>query len=161
MLCLLKSKLIVNLMEENVYSYDGFIDPSTIFAIIAVFGVFALVGIIAQWRVFQKAGRSGWASIVPIYNLYVLLKIVGKPGYWMLLMLIPFVNIYFAIKTVHLLSKSFGKDTGFTLGLLFLSFIFYPILAFGGSKYLGPYGDPAAFAALQERNHFEFENAVY
>jgi hypothetical protein len=148
-------------MNENDYRYGGLIDPSTIFTILAVCGVLALIGIVAQWKIFQKAGRSGWASIVPLYNFYVLLKIVGKPGYWMLLMLIPFVNIYFAIKTVHLLSKSFGKDTGFTLGLLFLSFVFYPILAFGDSRYIGPYGDPAAFAAHQEQNRFEFEEAAY
>jgi hypothetical protein len=147
-------------MNENNYPYGGYMDLSAIFGILAFVGILALIGIIAQWKIFQKAGRSGWASIVPIYNLYGLLKIVGKPGYWMLLMLIPFVNIYVAIKTVHLLSKSFGKDTGFTLGLLFLSFLFFPILAFGGSKYLGPYGDPAAFAALQEQSRFEFEKAV-
>jgi hypothetical protein len=109
-------------------------------------------------KVFKKAGQPGWAAIIPIYNLYVILKIVGKPGWWLLLMLIPLVNVVFAIWTVNLLSKSFGKDVGFTLGLIFLSFIFWPILAFGDAKYQGPYGDQVAYNAHQSGNKFDFEN---
>jgi hypothetical protein len=106
--------------------------------------------IAAQWKVYEKANQPGWACIIPIYNQYVLLKIVGKPGWWLLLLLIPFVNIIFAIWTVNLLSKSFGKDEGFTLGLIFLGFIFYPLLGFGDAKYMGPAGDPEAFRRYQE-----------
>jgi hypothetical protein len=72
-------------------------------------------------------------------------------------MLIPFVNIVFAIWMINLLSKSFGKDVGFTLGLIFLSFIFYPILGFGGARYLGPYGDPQKFQEYQQAHKFDFE----
>jgi len=71
-----------------------------------------------------------------------MLQIVGKPWWWLLLMLIPFVNIVFAIWMVNLLSKSYGHGVGFTVGLIFLSFIFMPILAFGNSKYAGPAGKP-------------------
>jgi hypothetical protein len=110
-----------------------------------------------SWKIFEKAGRPGWEAIIPLYSAYILLKIVGKPGWWLLLYLIPFVNIVFAIWTVNMLSKSFGKDEGFTIGLIVLSFIFYPILAFGSAKYLGPYGDPVAFRALQEERLFDFE----
>ena len=96
--------------------------------------------IVAQWIVYTKAGKPGWACIIPIYNVIVLLQIVGKPWWWLLLMLIPVVNIILAIWMINLLSKSFGHGVGFTLGLLFLSVIFYPILAFGDSKYVGPAG---------------------
>ena len=96
--------------------------------------------IVAEWKIYTKAGQPGWAVLIPIYNFYVLLKIVGKPGWWLLLMLIPLVNIVIAIYVIHLLSKSFGHGVGFTLGLLFLSIIFYPILGFGDSKYVGPAG---------------------
>lgn len=96
--------------------------------------------IVAEWKVFAKAGQPGWAVLIPIYNLYVLLKIVGKPGWWILLMLVPIVNIVIPIYVIHLLSKSFGKGGGFTLGLLFLSFIFIPILGFGDATYKGPAG---------------------
>lgn len=94
----------------------------------------------SMWVVFTKAGKPGWAALVPIYNLIILLEIVGKPWWWLFLMLIPLLNVVFAIWTYNLLSKSFGKSEGFTVGLLLLSFIFFPILAFGDAKYQGPAG---------------------
>ncbi len=115
-----------------------------ILAIVVCIGLFMLP-IIAQWIIFEKAGKPGWASIIPIYGIYVLLKIVGKPGWWLLLFCIPVVNVVYFIWMLNMLSKSFGKTDEFTLGLLFLSFIFLPILAFGDAAYLGPFGDPAAF----------------
>ena len=104
--------------------------------------------IAAMWKIFEKAGQEGWKAIIPIYNMYVLLKIVGKPGWWLLLFLIPIVNYVFIIWTYNMLSKSFGKEEGFTVGLVLLGIIFFPILGFGEAKYLSPYGDKAAFDAL-------------
>ena len=99
----------------------------------------SIVLIIASlWTIFSKAGKPGWASIVPIYNLIVLLEIVGKPWWWLLLMLIPIVNIVILIIVWHNLSLSFGKGGGFTVGLILLGIIFLPILAFGDAKYVGP-----------------------
>ncbi len=101
----------------------------------------AIIYIAAQWRVFQKAGKPGWAAIIPIYNVLILLEIIGKPWWWILLLLfVPIVNIVLAVWMVNLLSKSFGQGVGFTLGLLFLGFIFYPILAFGNYEYKGQAG---------------------
>lgn len=117
-----------------------------------------LILIIAMWRVFEKAGQPGWTSIIPIYNTYIMIKIGGKPGWWLLLLLIPGVNLIFAIWLLNMVSKSFGKDEGFTAGLIFLSFIFWPILGFGSTRYQGPYGDRTAFDAYQQKNKFEFEN---
>ncbi len=98
-----------------------------------------LVLVIAgMWKVFVKAGQPGWAAIIPIYNLVVLVQIVGRPLWWVILMLIPCVNIIFFIILMNDLSKSFGQGVGFTLGLIILGFIFIPILGFGGAKYLGP-----------------------
>jgi Family of unknown function (DUF5684) len=94
----------------------------------------------AEWRIFSKAGKPGWAVIIPIYSTLVFLQVIGRPWWWILLFLIPIVNIVFLIIAVNDLSKSFGHGMGFTLGLLFLSFIFIPILGFGGSKYVGPAG---------------------
>jgi hypothetical protein len=95
-----------------------------------------------QWIIFQKAGKSGWKSLIPVYSTIVLLQIIGKPWWWLFLLLIPVMNIIWTIWMINLLSKSFGKNEGFTVGLILLSPIFYPILAFGGSKYLGPAGAP-------------------
>lgn len=114
--------------------------------------------IVAFWKVFEKAGQPGWAAIIPIYNVYILCKIGGKPGWWVILLCIPLVNVIFAIWLTNMVSKSFGKDEGFTVGLLLLGFIFYPILAFGDAKYIGPYGDPVAFQAAQNPS-FDFDRS--
>ncbi len=107
----------------------------------------AVFMIAALWKIFEKAGEEGWKAIIPLYNCYVLLKIVGKPGWWLILFLIPIVNYVFIIWTYNMLSKSFGKDEGFTVGLVLLGIVFFPILGFGAAKYLGPFGDKAAFDA--------------
>ena len=91
-----------------------------------------------MWKIYAKAGQPGWAAIIPIYNLIVLHQIVGKPIWWVLLYLIPLVNVIIHIIVTHGLSLTFGKGTGFTVGLIFLSFIFYPILAWSDAQYLGP-----------------------
>ena len=110
-----------------------------------LFGTFELalivLLIVAGWKIFEKAGQPGWAAIIPIYNIIVMLKIVGKPLWWLIMFIIPGVNLVFAIWTLNMLSKSFGKDEGFTVGLLLLGIVFYPILGFGDARYLGPYGD--------------------
>lgn len=94
-----------------------------------------VVMIAAFWKVFTKAGEPGWAAIIPIYNLIVLLKIVGRPLWWIVLLLIPFVNIVVGFIVVFDLAKRFGHGAGFALGLIFLAPIFYPVLAWGDSRY--------------------------
>ncbi|MET3880855.1 DUF5684 domain-containing protein [Chitinophaga sp. OAE865] len=103
--------------------------------------------IICGWKIFEKAGQEGWKSIIPIYSIYIFLKIIGKPWWWLLIIFfVPIVNIVFAIWATNLLSKSFGKTEGFTIGLIFLGVIFYPILAFDRTiVYKGPAGDPTRF----------------
>lgn len=104
--------------------------------------ILTVFSIAISWRIFSKAGQPGWACLVPIYSAVVCLQIIGRPWYHMFLFLIPFYNIYLTIVCVNDLSKSFGKDTGFTIGLLFLGIVFYPILAFGNATYIGPAGVP-------------------
>ena len=94
-----------------------------------------IFGLIAMWKVFVKAGEPGWACLIPIYNLIVLLRIAGKPWWWIFLFIIPIVNfVIFIIVSIDV-AKNFGKGVGFGLGLAFLSIIFYPILAFGDARY--------------------------
>lgn len=97
--------------------------------------IFAVVMIIGTWKIYMKAGQPGWASIIPIYNIVILLKIVNKPLIWLLWLCIPFVNIYFGVVMMHRLSVSFGKDTGFTVGLILIPIVFIPILGFDKSVY--------------------------
>jgi hypothetical protein len=116
------------------YSYSGEMSPAMMIFNLVVLAFYLYCG----WKLFTKAGQPGWASIIPIYNAYVMLKICGKPGWWLILMLIPLVNFVIVIILMQNLSQRFGKGTGFTLGLVFLSFIFIPILALDSSKYSAP-----------------------
>jgi hypothetical protein len=94
--------------------------------------------IASMWKIFTKAGEPGWACIIPIYNTIVLLKIAGRPWWWLLLMLIPLVGLIIAIIVYIDLAKSFGKGVGTGLGLIFLPFVFFPMLGFGSASYQGP-----------------------
>jgi hypothetical protein len=128
--------------------------------ILAVFWLALVVFVFAAyWKVYEKAGQPGWAAIIPIYNIYIMTKIGGKPGWWTIMCFIPLVNIIFLIWLTNMISKSFGKDEGFTVGLVLLAFIFYPILGFGDAQYLGPYGDPAAWQAARNPG-FDFEQSA-
>jgi len=111
-------------------------------AIIPIYLLVLLITVIGMWKVFTKAGKPGWAAIIPIYNLIVLIEITGKPIWWFLLMFIPCVNFIFGIWIINLVSKSFGQSEGFTIGLVLLPFVFYPVLGFGSYTYLGPAGAP-------------------
>ncbi|MFM7617123.1 MAG: DUF5684 domain-containing protein [Actinomycetes bacterium] len=95
----------------------------------------AVIAIVAHWKIFTKAGQKGWTSIIPILNLVVLMKIVKRPLWWVVLMLIPIVNIVILVIVLLDLAKAFGHGVGFALGLIFLGFIFSLILGFGKSTY--------------------------
>jgi len=110
---------------------------------LVIYLVLMLVAIIGMWKVFVKAGQPGWGCIIPIFNIYCLVKIAGKEWWWLLLYFIPLVNIVIAILVLSGISRNFGKGTGFTLGLIFLPFIFFPILGFGDATY-GPAKPPVA-----------------
>ena len=102
--------------------------------------VAALIGVVmiaAMWKVFTKAGKPGWAAIIPIYNIIVLLQIAGKPVWWFILLFIPIVNLIIAILMYLALAEKFGKGGGFAMGLVFLGIIFFPILGFGSAQYQG------------------------
>lgn len=113
------------------YSYSGQMSPLQLVIMLVLVAFYLYCG----WKLFEKAGKPGWASIIPFYNIYVLLQIVGKPGWWLILYFIPFVNFIISIIVIHNLSLRFGKGIGTTLGLLFLGFIFVPWLALGSAKY--------------------------
>jgi len=102
------------------------------------FCAFLLLMIMGMWIIFTKAGKPGWAAIIPIYNLIVQLDIVGRPLWWILLLLIPLVNVILWFIVSIDLAKSFGKGIGFGIGLAFFPFIFHLILAFGSATYQGP-----------------------
>jgi hypothetical protein len=96
--------------------------------------VLAIAGV---WKTFEKAGKPGWAAIIPIYNVIVMLQIAGRPLWWILLLLIPIVGIVVAIIVSIDLAKNFGQSAAFGVGLALLGFVFYPVLGFGDAVYQG------------------------
>lgn len=109
---------------------------------LAVFIFYIYVG----WRIYAKADQPGWACLIPIYQHVVLLRIVGRPMWWLLLLYV--IPVGWLVIPFDL-AESFGKGTGFGVGLLLLSPIFGPILALGDATYQGPSAadDPAAATA--------------
>jgi hypothetical protein len=100
-----------------------------------VYLVILVLMIAGMWKVFEKAGEPGWAAIVPIYNVVVLLKICGRPLWWIILFFVPFVSFIMWFVICFDVAKRFGKGAGFAIGLAILSFIFFPMLAWGDAKY--------------------------
>lgn len=107
-------------------------------AIISLLYLVMIVAAVAgMWKVFEKAGQPGWAAIVPIYNMVVLLQIVNKPIWWIVLLLLPLINIVILIMVSIALAEKFGKGGGFAVGMVFLPFVFYPMLGFGDERFQG------------------------
>ena len=123
------------LLAQETSEYATQKAPGPIFWII--YAAIVILMIAAMWKVFTKAGHPGWACLIPIYNLYIMCKIAARPGWWVILMFIPLVNLIIIIILVLDIAKSFGKGAGFGIGLLLLPFIFYPILGFGSAQYVG------------------------
>ena len=120
-------------MYDSYYTTSSNMSTGILFFYLIILAVTT----VAQWKVFTKAGKPGWACLVPFYNLYTLFEIVGMNGWMFLLLCVPIVNIIFAFKLYIDLAKAFGKDVGFGLGLIFLSPIFLCILGFGSAEYVG------------------------
>lgn len=93
-----------------------------------------LVVLAGLWKTFEKAGQPGWGCLIPIYNVYLMTQIAQKPGWWVIMFFIPLVNIIFAIM-LYEIAKRFGQGIGFTIGLILLPFIFFPMLGFGDYSY--------------------------
>lgn len=121
--------------DYDLYDYSsGVSTTSTIGTFPLILGgLLSLLMIVSLWKIFKKAGKPGWASIVPIYNTIVLLEITGLPLWYIVLFIIPFANIYVIFKMYIELAHKFGKSTGFGVATVFFSVICLPILAFSNS----------------------------
>lgn len=97
------------------------------------FTVFSIAGI---WKMFEKADQPGWGILIPIYNLILIVRVAGLPEWMFLLLLIPVVNFVAMIIVSLEIRKRFSKGVGFTVGLIFLPALFYPLLGFGSDVYL-------------------------
>lgn len=102
---------------------------------VVIYLAVVLLVIAGTWTMFAKAGQPGWAAIIPIYNLYVFCKVAQRPGWWLILLLIPILDIVFFLIVSVDIAKYFGKGTGFGIGVWLLPFIFIPVLGFGSAQY--------------------------
>ncbi len=118
------------------------LDPNMIVFFMIAWLVGALVGLIAiisMWKLYEKAGKPGWAAIVPVYNVIIMLEIVGRPLWWIFLFFIPLANFVAAIILMLDFAKAYGKSVGYGVLMLFFPVIMYPVLAFSKStQYVGP-----------------------
>ncbi|WP_147822249.1 DUF5684 domain-containing protein [Salidesulfovibrio onnuriiensis] len=90
---------------------------------------------VGMWKMFEKAGEPGWAALIPIYNVWVLTRIGGKPWWWMLLYLVPLLNAVMFFLLYMAIARRFGEPVIYAVGLFFLPFIFFPLLGFGRARY--------------------------
>ncbi len=132
-------------MQNNMNLNELFALYGSLFSFFMLYIIFFIIHIgiivfyvICMWKIFVKAGRPGWAAMIPFYNIFVEIEIVGLPWWVFLLVFVPGANIVVAILIAINLANVFGKSTGFAVGLIFLNFIFIPILAFDNSKYIPP-----------------------
>lgn len=125
-------------MMDAYYNYNDAMFYAIMQAVGVIFFISLVVYIlivIAQWKIFDKAGIAGWKSLIPIYNVYCFYKITWGSGWLFLVLLVPLVGFVFSIITQYRLAKSFDKGIGFTIGLILLSPVFLLILGFGNAEY--------------------------
>ncbi len=127
--------MLTTLAQNNAAGAAGAIGALVFLVIYLAIIILLIAG---MWKTFTKAGQPGWAVLIPFYNTYITCKIAGRPGWWLILLMIPYLNFIFWIIVALDLAKSFGRGVGFAVGLLLISFIFIPILGFGNSEYEGP-----------------------
>lgn len=141
---------------DSANAVGGLVAGMMIFVVVIVLIalVIGIIGIVGQWKMLKKAGQPGWPAIIPIYNTYMLCKISGVNPWWILIVLvggmiggfIPVIgpllvcaiSIYFSVLLYVSIAKSFGKDTGWAIGLYFLQPFFMFALGNGKSEYVGP-----------------------
>lgn len=151
---------MVYLLYEDIYASgytnSGIFEDIFLKVLIGIFGLLFicyLLSIIGQWKIFKKAGKNGWKALIPIYNIYTLCQVVGVNPWWIVItfiagvteafipalsILTTIVTVYFGVLIAVSTARSFGKSDGYAVGIYFFGFIFYLILGFGSSEYLGP-----------------------
>ena len=127
----------IALLAQNDFSQNGGEAIAGVIMLMMLAIALAVVCIVMAglWMIFAKAGKPGWAVLIPIYNIVVMLEIIDKPIWWLLLFFIPCVNIIPSILVPIELANRFGQGAGFAVGLILLPVIFYPILGFGSAQY--------------------------
>ncbi len=145
-----------HLLATTYYTSNSTGTAAALFVFFLIIVIFYVVTALGAYGTYKKAGAYGepaWSAFVPVYNYIVLLRIAGRPKNWawflllLLLSPIPIVgflgSIAFLVINIFVLndlSKSFGHDAAFTVGLVLIPVVFFYILWLGQSQYRGPAG---------------------
>lgn len=121
-------------MSADMYGTQPYSQPNPLMTVLW-FAIIVVI-VVSQIKLFTKAGRAWWKALIPFYNIYVWLQIVGRPGWWLILYFIPLVNIVIMIIVAFDAAKAYGKSWLYALGILLLPMVTYPILAFGNAQYV-------------------------
>ncbi len=125
-------------MYEGPVIYESHVTDFFLLVLLILLAVaFLLFYIVCFYRLFKKAGKNPWTCLIPFYNIFVILNMATLPKYYFLLLLIPIVNLFPIARISQELARSFKKSSSFAVGLFFLPMIYYPILAFSDSRYIG------------------------
>ena len=127
---------MASLVAGGVAGFAAMIFVVIYLVIILISMAAGICQLIGMWKVFEKAGESGWKAIIPFYNMYTLIKLVNRPGWWLILLFLPMINFVMMILIYLDLAKSFKQGTGFAVGLVFFPYIFMMILGFGKAEYV-------------------------
>ena len=122
-------------LSESILGQSDAVETAVGGLVMIIYLAFVVLVIAGMWATFEKANQPGWGILIPIYNIILLLKVAGKPLWWLILMFIPIVSIIPTIMIPLAVARNFRKSGGFGAGLLFLPFVFYPILGFGSAEY--------------------------
>ena len=112
-------------------------DGAGVLFLFLIYAAVIVLYIAGLWKVFEKAGQKGWFAIIPILNIYILIKLAGREGWWIILFLIPCVNFVVAAIVYMDVAQKFGKSAAYGIGMWLLGFIFIPLLGFGDAEYSG------------------------
>lgn len=100
------------------------------FGIIIFSAILIIIMLISYWKMFKKAQKPGWATLIPIYNFIIMLEIAGMSWVYILLLFIPVANLIVLIIMNMKIATKFKKSSAFGIGMTFIPIIFIPILAF-------------------------------
>jgi hypothetical protein len=132
---------------QTGYTYNPGARSGVGIVLLVLVALFVIPAIVGMWKVFEKAGKPGWAAIIPIYGNLVWLEVIGQSWAWIFAYLLIFIPLIGSLALLGIsiylsmdMARSFGKEAGFGVGLGLLGFVFYPILGFGPDRYLGPAG---------------------
>lgn len=127
-----------NYYVDTSYGYNAASADGLVGGMLVIMGIVWIIGLaasilmlVSMWKIFKKVGKPAWAALIPIYNIYVMCQIAEKEWWYIILLCVPFANLYAIFVIYDGIARKFGKSTAFTIGMMFLPMIFFPILAFG------------------------------